>query len=394
MIKIAFLINYNPSSWLGGVNVIKNLIYCITYFSNKKVEPILIVSKSLSIKELGEFKKIKIIKTNLFSQSLIKRILLKLEILFFGKSKKIDFFFKKNNIDLISHSNVLAYNFITGRNSDIKCLSWIADFQYLYYPNYFKFNTKFLRNLNIRFCTIHSSKILLSRYDAQQDLKKVSKNAYTKSVVSQFYFQSPKKNEIVGLKKLKKKFNLKDKFFYMPNQYWSHKNHITVLKSLKYLKDKNKNFLVVSTGHSHDHRNNAYFNEIFDFVKKNKLEENYKYLGIIKYNEVLSLIYHSVSLINPSKFEGRHSSVEQARSLGKKILLSDIKIHREQSPPRSSFFSSMDYKKLSNLMKNNWENYNISLEQKNIKKAIYNNKNNLKKYYLEWYKIVKKELST
>ena len=136
----------------------------------------------------------------------------------------------------------------------------------MYYPNYFKFNTKFLRNLNIRFCTIHSSKILLSSYDAQQDLKKVSKNAYNKSVVSQFYFQSPKKNEIAGLKKLKKKFNLKDKFFYMPNQYWSHKNHITVLKSLKYLKDKNKNFLVVSTGHSHDHRNKTYFNEIFDFV--------------------------------------------------------------------------------------------------------------------------------
>tara|TARA_Y100000590_G_scaffold432245_1_gene548047 strand:- start:202 stop:1386 length:1185 start_codon:yes stop_codon:yes gene_type:complete len=393
MIKIAFLINYNPSSWLGGTNLIKNLIYCIKSFSNKKVEPVLIVSKSLPAKELKEFKNIKIIKTDLFSKSLIKRILLKLEIFFFGKSNKIDFFFKKNNINLISHSNVLAYNFLTGKNSDIKCLSWIADFQYLYYPNYFKFNTKFLRNLNIRFCAIHSSKILLSSYDAQNDLKKVSKNAYNKSEVSQFYFQSPKKNEIISLKNLKKKFNLKDKFFYMPNQYWSHKNHITVLKSLKYLKDKKKNFIVVSTGHSHDHRNNAYFNEIFNFVKKNKLEENYKYLGIVRYNEVLSLIFHAVSLINPSKFEGRHSSVEQARSLGKKIILSDINIHREQSPPRSNFFRPMDYKKLNKLMINNWENYDVGVEKKNIKKAIYYNKNNLKKYYLEWYKIVNRELS-
>ena len=243
-------------------------------------------------------------------------------------------------------------------------------------------------------CIVHTSKILLSSYDAQKDLKKVSEKAYKKSAVSQFYFESPKKGHLLSLNYLRNKFKLSNKFFYLPNQYWVHKNHITVLRSLKYLKEKNKNFLVVSTGHYHSHRNNSYFNEIFDFIKKNKLEENYKYLGIIKFNEVLSLIYHSVSLINPSKFEGRHSSVEQARSLGKKIILSDINIHREQSPPRSSFFSSMDYKKLSNLMKNNWENYNISLEQKNIKKAIYNNKNNLKKYYLEWYKIVKKELST
>ena len=47
---------------------------------------------------------------------------------------------------------------------------------------------------------------------------------------------------------------------------------------------------------------------------------------------------HSISLINPSQFEGRHSSVEQARSLGKQTILSDINIHREQAPPRSSFF--------------------------------------------------------
>ena len=30
-------------------------------------------------------------------------------------------------------------------------------------------------------------------------------------------------------------------------------------------------------------------------------------------------MYHSVSLINPSKFEGWSSSVEQAKSMGKKL---------------------------------------------------------------------------
>ena len=176
--RIAFLINYNPSSWLGGTNVIKNLIYCIKTFSKNKIEPVLIIKKSLSSKDTKEFKNIKLIKTDLFDENLLNRILIKLEILIFGKSNKVDKFFKKNYINLISHSNALAFNFFTGNKSDVKCLSWIADFQYLYFPEYFKFSTKFLRNLNIRFCTNHSSKILFSCYDAQNDLKKVSIKAF------------------------------------------------------------------------------------------------------------------------------------------------------------------------------------------------------------------------
>ena len=124
--RIAFLINYNPSSWLGGTNVIKNLIYCIKVFSKKKIDPVLIVRKSISTKDTKYFKNIKLIKTDLFDQNLFYRILIKLEILIFGKSNKVDNFLKKNNIKLISHSNVLAFNFFTGRKSLIKCFSWIA----------------------------------------------------------------------------------------------------------------------------------------------------------------------------------------------------------------------------------------------------------------------------
>ena len=93
--RIAFLINYNPSSWLGGTNVIKNLIYCIKIFSKKKIDPVLIVKKSLSKNDTKYFKNIKLIKTNLFDQNLFSRILIKLEILIFGKSRKIDNFLKK-----------------------------------------------------------------------------------------------------------------------------------------------------------------------------------------------------------------------------------------------------------------------------------------------------------
>ena len=388
MIRVAFLLNFDSKSWLGGTNLIKNLIYCIKRFSNDKIETVLIVRKSLSVKDAKQFTNIKLIKTDIFDKNLLNRIILKVEILIFGRSKKIDNFLKKKNIKIISHSNALAYNFFTGKKSSVKCLSWIADFQHLHYPNYFKLKTRMLRNLNIIFCAIHSPRILLSSYDAQKDLKKVSKKAYKKSAVSQFFFESPKKKEILSLSYLKEKFKLDNKFFYLPNQYWAHKNHIVVLKALKYLKNNKCNYTVVSTGHKEDHRNSFYFDKIQKYIKVNNLQINYKYIGLVDYSEVISLMYHCVALINPSEFEGRHSSLEQARSLGKQMILSKINIHKEQSPPRTLYFNKDRSPQLAKLMKKTWSNYHPQKNSFYYYKAVRQNKLNLIKYYKDWEKVV------
>ena len=388
MKKVAFLLNYNPKSWLGGTNLIENFIECIRKFSKNEIQPVLIIRKSQNLNDLKGFKNIKVIKTDIFDKGILQRIYYKIEILIFGKSKQIDNFFIKNNIYLISHSNALAYNFFTGNKSKIKCLSWIADFQYLHYPEFFKFKTRILRNFNIFLCSLHSPKILLSSYDSQKDLKSVSKKAHSKSAVSQFYFKSPKKKELFSLNSLKRKFHIGDKFFYLPNQYWAHKNHIVVLKALKYLKNENNNLKVISTGNKNDHRNSSYYDDINLFIEKNNLDLNYKYIGLVSYAEVLSLIYHSVALINPSKFEGRHSSLEQARSLGKQSILSNISIHKEQAVPNSYYFNIENFVQLSKIMNKLWKSYSPKNNLENFKKASKQNDINLKGYYQNWKSVV------
>ena len=156
-------------------------------FSTNKIQPVLIVRKSQNLNDLKGFKNVKIIKTDIFDKGILQRVLYKIEILIFGKSKKIDDFFIKNDIYLISHSNALAYNFFTGKKSKIKCLSWIADFQYLHYPEFFKLKTRILRNFNIFLCSLHSQKILLSSYDAQKDLKSVSKRLILSLQLANFF---------------------------------------------------------------------------------------------------------------------------------------------------------------------------------------------------------------
>ena len=87
-------------------------------------------------------------------------------------------------------------------------------------------------------------------------------------------------------------------------------------------------------------------------LKEYKLENNYKYLGLVPYLDVMSLIYHSLAIINPSYFEGWSSTVEQANAYKKTIILSKIKVHLEQNPDNAYFFNPNNSTSLKNILLN------------------------------------------
>lgn len=391
MKRVGFLINFNIFKWFGGTYLIKNLVHCIMKFSNNEIKPILIVKKKLSKSEQKEFKNLELLKTDFFhNQTLFDRVFNKFLILIFGKSKTYDDFFLKNKIDILSHSNALSNSIFLGKNSVVKSYPFLADLQYIHYPQNFSYKNLFLRKINIYMCALHSTKIIVSSNDVKNDLKIVSKLASRKAMVSPFVFLSPKKKELVKSSILRTKFKLPLKYFYLPNQYWMHKNHKVVLNALLHLKSKNKlkNILIVSTGSKEEHRNTKYFHEIEKFINDNNLFKFYKYLGTVTFKEVLSLIYHSVAVIQPSKFEGRSSTVEQAKSMGKKIILSNIGIHKEQNPLRGKYFSPDNFIQLSNLLLQTLNKYNHNLEKKHIKYAFSKSEKNFYKYYKNYVELI------
>src|SRR6202012_4558704 len=56
------------------------------------------------------------------------------------------------------------------------------------------------------------------------------------------------------------------------------------------------------------------------------------------FDHLVGLMHHATAFLNPSRFEGWSTSVEEAKSMGKQIVLSDIPVHREQAPERGYFF--------------------------------------------------------
>ena len=46
MKRVGFLVNYNHLKWLGGFNVITNITNSFKFLKNKKIEPLIIISKN------------------------------------------------------------------------------------------------------------------------------------------------------------------------------------------------------------------------------------------------------------------------------------------------------------------------------------------------------------
>src|SRR3990172_9644127 len=74
-------------------------------------------------------------------------------------------------------------------------------------------------------------------------------------------------------------------------------------------------------------------------------------------------LFISNSLINPSFFEGWSTTVEEAKSMGKRIILSDIEVHREQNPSGGVFFDPKNPKELAEIMWKVWTKSDIEEEK-------------------------------
>jgi hypothetical protein len=65
-------------------------------------------------------------------------------------------------------------------------------------------------------------------------------------------------------------------------------------------------------------------------------------------------MFGAVAIINPSYFEGWSTTVEEAKALGQRLILSDIPVHREQAPMYATYFMPNDAKALADILWAAW----------------------------------------
>jgi glycosyltransferase involved in cell wall biosynthesis len=89
-------------------------------------------------------------------------------------------------------------------------------------------------------------------------------------------------------------------------------------------------------------------------VSRWNIRDQITYLGLIPHDDVLRLIRQAICVVNPSRFEGWGISVDEARSVGKRVLASALPSHIEQAPPAAIYFDPRNGEELEERMKEIW----------------------------------------
>ncbi len=241
-----------------------------------------------------------------------------------------------------------------------RCIYWIPDFQERHYPQNFAEKEIVHRKSLRKYIANEHKCLILSSKDAYNDYSLLypenTDNVFVVHFVS--YIGS-----LIGRitddfqKSVMKKYDIEYQYIFVPNQFWKHKNHIVVLESLnKIIRESNKEIHVVFTGLMYNYgREDMYLKSIIDYIEKHDLKKYTHFLGMLEREEQLCIMKNATMVIQPSKFEGWGCSVEDAKVMGKKILLSDINVHKEQMYPKAILFPQDDSIVLSDLILNNLE---------------------------------------
>lgn len=346
-----------PQEYTGGLHYIKNLLYALSIANQGDIQPYVFFGAHVDEAVAVQFAKLAIVvRTRILDRGTLPWFVHKVLFKFFGRQWLVNYLMRRHGIDVVSHAE-----HVYGRRLPYRLISWMPDFQYLHLPELFP--TVDPRRETERLVRIGSATdaIVLSSFAAQKDFGRIAPaGQLARSTVLQFVSQpawgAAGTDPARALARLESQYGFQGPFFFLPNQLWAHKNHLVAFEAVKLLANRNVPVLLLCTGNTRDYRLKAspYADSLREFIAGNGLELNIRILGLIDYSDVLLLMRLSVAVLNPSRFEGWSSTVEEARSMGKRLVLSNIDVHVEQSPPGAAYFPPDDAGQLARILEQLW----------------------------------------
>lgn len=232
---------------------------------------------------------------------------------------------------------------------------WVPDFQYKHYPEYFSDQERTERDAMYRRMFAEPGLLVLSSEAVRTDFLRFFPDLHEKpvrilrftSVMDDADYSADPAAACAGL-------GLPEKFIYLPNQMWQHKGFDTAFRALGILRKQGLAPSLVCTGNALDYRNNKYFDELQGIIAEQGLGGQIVLLGMLPRATQLQIYRRAALTLQPSRFEGWSTSVEDARALGRPILLSDIDVHREQAPADATYFRVDDDADLAGKLASLW----------------------------------------
>lgn len=348
MIRVGFVMDFD-SDWLGGVNYFRNLLNAIYSSQDRKIEAVIFTGTKTAAAKFDGFPQVEIINSDIFDRHSAAWFARKISLRLFSSNFLLDRLLTKHNIRVLSHSGFL------GSRSGIPAIGWVPDFQHLHLPELYSKRRLAAINQDIDNLCKYCSRLVLSSEDALKDLLAMAPDVKGKTEVLHFsinpgYLDSAS----AGYEELAQRYNFSGKYFFLPNQFWAHKNHKVVIEALARLKASGEPVLVLATGNTRDSRQAGYFDQLMALARQRDVEDCFRVLGIVPLPDLVALMKNALAVINPSLFEGWSTTVEEAKLFGKTVVLSDLAVHREQSPANGIYFDPADPADLASQLKRVW----------------------------------------
>lgn len=267
---------------------------------------------------------------------------------------------KSNVFSLAAHSRIdvlLPLLDLPPWRIGTRTIGWIPDFQHLHLPQFFSQRDLDHRNTTYHRVAERASVVMLSSQAARKDFAAFAPDHADRARVIPFpsllVFDKLGDDPVVT----RRKFNLPEKFALIANQFWAHKNHALVVSALDLLQKRGIHIPLVMTGLPSDHRDptNRNLSSLLQAIAIAGLTPQITILGLVPYVDLVNLMRTAALIIQPSRFEGWSTVVQDAVALGRPLLCSDIEVHREQTPQALAFFRTDDAEALADLLATTWK---------------------------------------
>lgn len=330
--KVGIIYQYNES-WIGGVYYVQNLISALGKLPDEKQPEVFAVctdkSAFESLQQITGYRHLSYLPS-LPSYSLFKKVINRVSRMVFKRSV---FDHLRNKVDAFFPVNGGSF-----KHGKTKNIYWIPDFQDEYFPHFFpETELMAIKAWRRQLAVQKGALLVLSSEAALKDYLHFYPAAQTINFVIPFAVNHDFSN-LPAINNLLVQYKLPELYFIAPNQFWKHKNHQLVLSAVKILKAKKVTVHIAFTGKEYDHRNPDYVNELKAFIAAEGLQENISFLGFIDRRDQLQLMQNACAVIQPSKFEGWSTVVEDAKSMNQLILASAIPVHKEQLGDKGYYF--------------------------------------------------------
>jgi len=333
------------NNWMGGINYINNLIGALSTLPTKERPQIHFIINEKHLSALPLHREILSVCDKLIYLSPNPGPVQTL----FGDS----LLYVRSEQELFKLIDVyFPDNFDKMQN--INSIKWIPDLQHHFLPEFFTPEEIVKRNAVFKKAADSKGTIVFSSESAKNDFSSGYPHSTARLHVLHFFSRTEERWFEDNPDKIAAKYNLPEKFLINCNQFWKHKDHLTLLQAISQLKQEGIPIPLVCTGPTDDYRFRDYMKTVADTIRTLGINDLVHILGILPRQEQIQLIRKSSAMIQPSLFEGWSTVVEDAKALGKTILLSDISVHQEQKPDYAHFFKKQDVAGLKNLLRQIW----------------------------------------